>query len=86
VGDVLARAGFSEIDLDGVDAPMWMGSDVDDTCAYLAGHDMARTLLDGKPADAVARAWAAIRGALAPYAGPEGVVLRGSAWLVSARA
>lgn len=86
VREVLGGGGFADVELTEVGGPMWMGQDLDDTTSYLANHEMARQLFDGKDPDAVQRALTAVREALVPHAGPDGVVLSGKAWLVTAHA
>lgn len=86
IRQVLAHAGFGDVDLTEVSSPMWMGADLDDTVAYWAEHEAARRMFAGKDPAAVERALAAVRDALAPHAGPDGIVLWGRAWLVTARA
>jgi SAM-dependent methyltransferase len=85
VEHILASAGFQDISLESIARPMRAGSDVDDTVAFFESTDIARRLMAGAPPDTVAAALDAIRGALVPYAGGEGVVLNGKAWLVTAR-
>jgi SAM-dependent methyltransferase len=86
VRQVLGDAGFGAVELTEVASPIWMGRDPDDTVGYLAGHEIARRMFEGKDPAAVERALAAIRAALVPHSGPDGVVLSGRAWLVTARA
>jgi SAM-dependent methyltransferase len=83
---VLGAGGFSSVTLDEVAHPMWLGTDVDDALGYMSNQSLARTLFEGKPPEVVDRALAALRTVLAEVAGPEGVVLAGRAWLVTARA
>jgi SAM-dependent methyltransferase len=83
---VLGAGGFAGVELAEVGGPMWMGRDLDDTMSYLAEHELARRLFDGKEPAAVERALGAIRDALTPHGGPDGVVLSGKAWVVTARA
>jgi len=64
---------------------MRAGCDVDDTVAFFESTDLARRLMAGAPPGKIAAALDAIRAALLPYAGDEGVVLKGTAWLVTAR-
>jgi hypothetical protein len=45
---------------------------------------MAEALMTEVSDEVAATAWAAVREAIAPYAGPDGIVLRGAAWLVTA--
>jgi SAM-dependent methyltransferase len=81
---VLREAGWADVMLDDVEEPMVMGGSLDDTVAFMQRTDMAATLMKDVPEDAAAAAWAAVREALAPYAGDDGVVLRGRAWLATA--
>ena len=83
VRSILQGAGFTAMGVDECRCPMPMGSTVEDTVAFMQGTDMAATLMTGVSADVAAAAWNAVRAALAPYAGPEGVVLSGTAWIVT---
>ena len=88
-GDRLARiveaAGFCDVTLDGVTRPMRIGDDLDDVERFFTTSlDVARELFDGKPKEQVDAALDAAREALAPFAGSDGVVLNGTAWLLSA--
>jgi SAM-dependent methyltransferase len=85
VRSLLAAAGFGEIELTAVTAPMHLGSSVDDTVAFLRSTDLAETLMADVPEETAEAAWTAVRDALAPHATPEGVTLSGAAWLVTAR-
>ena len=85
VEHLLASAGFQDISLESIVRPMRVGSDVDDTVAFFESTDIARRLMADAPPDKVALALDAISEALAPHAGAEGVVLSGTAWLVTAR-
>jgi len=86
VRDVLGAGGFGDIALDEVAIPMWLGSDVDDAFGYMRNQSLARAMLDGKPPEVVDRALAALRATLEGVVGPDGIVLAGRAWLVTARA
>jgi hypothetical protein len=85
VEHLLASAGFQDVSLESIARPMRAGSDVDDTLAFFESTDIARRLMADAPPDKVAAALNAIRDALVPYAGNEGVVLNGTAWFVTAR-
>ena len=84
VRSILDGAGFTEVGVDDCRCPMPMGSTVDDTVSFMKGTDMAATLMADVSEDAATAAWQAVRAALAPYAGPVGVVLGGAAWIVTA--
>jgi SAM-dependent methyltransferase len=85
VEHLLATAGFEDVSLESIARPMRVGSDVDDTVAFFESTDIARRLMADAGPDEVAAALDAIRSALVPYAGDEGVLLSGTAWLVKAR-
>jgi hypothetical protein len=53
--------------------------------AFITSLEVRGELFAGKPEDKVAAAVEATREALALYAGAEGVVTNGTAWLMSAR-
>jgi SAM-dependent methyltransferase len=84
VEHLLGSAGFQDVSLESIARPMRVGSDVDDTVAFFESTDIARRLMADAPPDKVAAALDAIREALVPHAGEEGVVLSGTAWLVTA--
>jgi SAM-dependent methyltransferase len=84
VRSILDAAGFTAVGVDECRCPMPMGATVEDTVAFMQGTDMAQTLMADASEEVAAAAWEAVRAALAPYAGPEGVVLSGAAWIVTA--
>jgi SAM-dependent methyltransferase len=81
---ILSRAGFADVNVNDLRCPMRMGSTVEDTVSFMQGTDMATALMADVSDEVAAAAWAAVRQALEPYAGPDGVVLQGAAWLVTA--
>lgn len=85
VRGLLGGAGFGAIAVEPVSEPMWIGADVDDTVSYQLGTPMARSML-ASVTDGESRREAeeALRKALAPHQGPDGVELGGAAWLVTA--
>lgn len=84
VRSLLSDAGFVDVALDPVTAPMCFGATVDAAVAFLQRTEMAQTLMKDQPEETVAKAWDAVREALVPHHGPDGVVLTGAAWLVTA--
>jgi hypothetical protein len=82
---LLVSARFRDVSLEPITRPMRAGSDVDDTVAFFESTDLARRLMADAPPGKIAAALGAIRAALVPYSGNEGVVLNGTAWLVTAR-
>jgi SAM-dependent methyltransferase len=83
---VLDVGGFAAVGIDEVAHPMWLGDDVDEAVAYATTQAFARMLFEGKPPELIDRAVAGVRTAFERIAGPDGVVLPASAWLVTARA
>lgn len=84
VRSVLGEAGWADVGLEEVRAPMNFGATADDAVAFLQGTDMAATLMKDVDEETKARAWAAVREAVAAYETPDGVLLEGAAWLVTA--
>jgi SAM-dependent methyltransferase len=81
---VLQAGGFHEITLQAVTRPIRMGDNAEDVTAFITSLPEARQLFAGKPQDKVAAAIDALRQALVPYAGADGVVMNETAWLASA--
>lgn len=85
IRDLLAAASFLAVSVEPVTAAMRVGEDLDDVLDYFLGLGMVRAMLaEASPGDSAAAA-GAVRDALAPHRGPDGVRLDGAAWLVSAR-
>jgi hypothetical protein len=83
---VLTAGGFTAVELAEVSHPMWLGHDVDDAVGYMSNQSIARAMFEGKPAEQVERAIAALRHTLEGIVGPDGIELPGRAWLVTAQA
>jgi SAM-dependent methyltransferase len=81
---VLQAGGFHVVTLQAVTRPIRMGDDAEDVTAFITSLPEARQLFAGKPQDKVAAAIDALRQALVPYAGADGVVMNETAWLASA--
>lgn len=81
---LLEDVGLAAVNVDDVRCPMPMGATVEDTVEFMQGTDMAAVLLADVSDDVARAAWEAVRAALAPYAGDDGVVLGGAAWIVTA--
>jgi SAM-dependent methyltransferase len=87
-GDRLARlitaGGFRDVRLEALTRPQRVGDNADDAAAFLMSIAADMQAFAGAPDDVVAAAANALRTAYEPYAGPHGVVLDGTVWLVSA--
>jgi hypothetical protein len=64
---------------------MWIGADIGDVMDYFLGLGMVRAMLAAAPPEDGAAAAGAVRDALAPHQGPDGIRLGGAAWLVTGR-
>lgn len=82
---ILAEAGYDEISVLPVAAPLRLGRDTDDAVEFLAGTGLARSLLDPVDPETAATALDAVREALRPHERPDGLALEGAAWLVAAQ-
>jgi SAM-dependent methyltransferase len=82
---VLGEAGFREITCTRVEAEQTWGRDVADAAEFIRGWGPVRFQLRQVSPEAATRASDALTAALRPFAGPDGVRLRGTAWLVAAR-
>jgi SAM-dependent methyltransferase len=81
---ILQDAGFGPPSIKPIDRPLWMGSTVAEIVENSGRFGpLARAFADADPA-AIEKAKAAIAVALAPHRGPDGVILPGACWLVSA--
>ena len=86
VGALLSGAGFGGIECTKADEPMLIGHDVDDALEYERASPAATEILAGvSPAEA-AEMTRQVRDCLVGYASPDGVVMPGAAWLVTAQA
>jgi SAM-dependent methyltransferase len=82
---VVIAGGFRDVTLDAIARPMLMGRDVEDVVGMVAATPQSKGLFAGQPAAKVEAAIAGLRDAFAPYACAEGVVMNGTAWLLTAR-
>ncbi|WP_407549203.1 class I SAM-dependent methyltransferase [Streptomyces sp. Pv4-95] len=85
IREVLTGAGYDEIAVRAVDEPMRMGADPEDVISYQLGLPVARSAFTEGDSRARTKALAALRETLAEHHGPDGVMLGGAAWLVTAR-
>ena len=83
----LTAAGFVDVTSDALDGPMLLGGpgSFDDAFEFVAGGGMTRRVLGAAPDDAKARALAAMRDALTPFATDDGIRMNAAVWLVRAR-
>lgn len=84
ISAVLAAAGFVDVRPEPLDAPMGFGPTLDDAVDFYLGSGPVRAVLEARP-DVVGVARDRLGAALAPYAGPAGVTVPATHWLVTAR-
>ena len=86
VRQILGDSGWSDVGLDRFDIDHSIGSDLDDAVAYICRMGPMSEPFAAADAATQAAAAASIRDALEPYAGPGGVRLGFSSWIVTATA
>jgi hypothetical protein len=86
VHGILDAAGFQDIRLDDVHVPVVVGGGLplDEAVAFLGEGGMGKRFLGDADAPTKARALAAVRDALEPFATADGVRLDSAVWLVRA--
>jgi SAM-dependent methyltransferase len=82
VRPLLTTAGFTDVDLGGLEVPMWFGHDADDACGFVLG--LLSWMLEGLDEEGRQRAQRDLRAAMDAHAGPDGVTLGSAAWLITA--
>jgi SAM-dependent methyltransferase len=85
VRDVLAAAGFADVDLEMVNEPMWFGATADDAFNFWSNSGLSRGLLRDADKATCDRAFASLRGLFEAHHTPDGVLLESAAWLTTAR-
>lgn len=83
IREVLGAAGWTEVDVEGLEGSEWFGADVDDALGFLRG--LFAWLLAEKTPDERDAAVERLRESLAAHAGPDGVEFGSAAWLITAR-
>jgi hypothetical protein len=85
VRGVLTAAGLSDIGIEAIDAPFWVGSDPQDAFAFVKSTGIVRGLLQGLDEATRERSLGALEAALAAHATVDGVVFGSGVFLISAR-
>jgi SAM-dependent methyltransferase len=86
VGALLSGAGFGGIEFAQADEPMLIARDADDALEYERASPTAAEVLAGLSPAQGAELTRRVRERLVAYASPDGLVMPGAAWLVTARA
>jgi SAM-dependent methyltransferase len=82
--DLLARTGYSDIDIEDAHPPMRVGHDLESAYDFVSRIGNTRGLLDDLGAADRAAALTNLRSVLAEHTTPQGVVLGTASWLVTA--
>jgi SAM-dependent methyltransferase len=85
VRGLLESAGMTDVAVEERKDGLTMGRDPEDVVAFMSSDEMGRRLFQGKDPEIVHAATEAALEALRPFATPDGVVLGGAYWLVTAR-
>jgi hypothetical protein len=83
---LLRGAGFGGVEFAKADEPMLIGRDVEEVLEYERASPTAAEILAGLSPAQAAGLTRQVRDRLAAYASPDGVVMPGAAWLVTAQA
>ncbi len=83
VRGILSQAGFTDVQLDGLAAPMSFGADADDAYHFVLG--LHGWMLEGLDDAGRARARDALRATLAAHDTSHGVLYDSAAWIITAR-
>jgi hypothetical protein len=81
---MLRAAALSDVVIEPIAEPLWMGADVVDTTAFLKSTGIWSSLLRDADPSTVARVSQAVQAALEPYVTPDGLLLGSRTWLVTA--
>ena len=82
VHSMLGSAGFRDIALEDLHAPMWLGAETNDAHQFVIG--LLHWMLDGVDEAGRARALDDLRSMLSEHATQDGVVLESAAWVITA--
>lgn len=83
---ILRAAGFGSVHIEPFSAPVWMGHDAIDAVGFLRTTGLGRAVFDGAAPELIDEARARAEAALTRFETPDGVLLSGAAWLVTASA
>jgi len=82
VRDVLTKAGFVDIELEGASEGMWFGTDSEDAAEFVLG--LLGWMLEGLDHDGRARAVDALRSTMAAHETRDGVMFDSAVWVIGA--
>ncbi len=82
---ILSDAGFFDVGFDEVDEPIHFGGDADDAFSFVSTFGITRGLTQDLDETSRAAALDALHTTLVEHESDDGVLFRGSAWLITAR-
>jgi hypothetical protein len=83
---LLSGAGFGAVEFTPVNEPMLIGRDVDDVLEYERSSPSTTAIMAGLSPAQADEVTARVRDSLLPYVSPDGVIMPGAVWLVTAQA
>jgi SAM-dependent methyltransferase len=83
IRSVLTQAGYADIDVEGMTAPMWFGNDTDDAYELVAG--LLGWMLEGLDEAGRSRALDDLRASIATHTTADGVLYESGIWLTTAK-
>lgn len=83
---ILDEAGFVDVDITALDAPVWFGHNVEQAWEFVAGMGIVRGLTQDLDEVAKGQALDRARHVIAAHDTPEGVLVGAAEWLITARA
>jgi hypothetical protein len=81
---ILSAAGYVDVTIAPVEAPLHWGADTADAAEFVLGSGPVRLDLDALSESALTRLRSRARALLRPYETPDGVRIPGAVWLVTA--
>jgi SAM-dependent methyltransferase len=81
---LLTGGGFQGVTLETITRPVRVGRDIEHAVGFVLSLPQSQELFADAPQRVIDEAHTALRRGFAPYAGPHGVVMDSTAWLVSA--
>lgn len=84
VTQMLAEAGFADIDLQPMDEPMWLGHEAADAWAFVSAMGLVRGLSEGLDEGTRSAALDRLRARVAAHETADGVLMGSAAWLITA--
>jgi SAM-dependent methyltransferase len=85
IREILAAAGFTHIEIDGIEEPLLFGPTAEEAFRFASGLGVTESMLRDLDESRRAQALAALRTTIEAHETPEGVLFASAAWLVRGR-